>query len=150
MRAMWLWESLRHLFDTDDGSLPEIRVTYSSRGSAAAGYELLRKRAACVPENAPREATADRIPFHAVLAGIEAQGSSLPDLGVFVFDDQLALDYRMGARWSASSLIGLFTLLSELVALDPAALVARVPSGDSSAPDRFASAWNRWSDENAS
>lgn len=35
-----LWDELRDLFETDDGSLPEIRVTYREGTVIAAGYAL--------------------------------------------------------------------------------------------------------------
>ena len=41
----WLWIQLHDLFDTDDGSLPEVRVNYAEEKTTVAGYKLLRERA---------------------------------------------------------------------------------------------------------
>src|SRR5262245_34025026 len=111
----WLWNELRDLFDRDDGSLPEIRVDYVDPAAMVAGYALLRGRAArVVSENAyfwskthSAERPLDSVPnaaalvasgeaeaFHVVLAGIQSRNAAIPDLGLFVFPDQLALDYR--------------------------------------------------------
>lgn len=47
-----LWESLHELFDTDDGSLPDISIVYKDHNAVALGYALLRSRAAeIVTEN---------------------------------------------------------------------------------------------------
>jgi len=158
----WLWDDLRDLFDTDDGSLPEIRVDYSDSSATVAGYALLRGRAArvvseraslwsntqstnlpvdSVPNAAALVVSGEAASFHVVLGGIQSQGVTIPDLGVFVFSDQLALDYRMGPDWGARELGALFALLAELAALDPQASVSH---WDTDAADRFKAAWRRW------
>ena len=79
-----------------------------------AGYALLRSRAAematanpsfwsitddaerlvdSVPNAAALVVSGDAESFHVVLRGIRSGGVTIPDLGVFVFPDQLALDY---------------------------------------------------------
>jgi hypothetical protein len=161
----WLWDDLRDLFDTDDGSLPEIRVDYSDSSATVAGYALLRGRAArvvserallwsntqstnvpvdSVPNAAALVASGDAASFHVVLGGIQSQGVTIPDLGVFVFPDQLALDYRMGSSWGVTELGALFELLGELAALDPQASVTH---WDTDAAERWRAAWRRWSAE---
>jgi hypothetical protein len=161
----WLWDDLRDLFDTDDGSLPEIRVNYSDCSATVAGYALLRERAArivseraslwsntqstslpvdSVPNAAALVVSGEAASFHVVLGGIQSQGVTIPDLGVFVFSDQLALDYRMGPDWGARELRALFALLAELAALDPQASVSH---WDTDAADRFKASWRRWAAE---
>lgn len=165
--AAWLWDELHDLFDTDDGSLPEIWVDYSNSEATVAGYALLRGRAAhlasdqaclwsttqnsslpvdSVPNAAALVVSGEATSFHVVLGGIQSRGAPIPDLGVFVLPDQLALDYRMGPAWASRELAGLFELLGELAALDPHASVSH---WDTHAAARFKGAWQRWAAEHA-
>ena len=164
----WLWDNLRDLFDTDDGSLPEVRVDYSNSEATVAGYALLRGRAAHVVSERPdfwsnlqsANLPIDSVPnaaslvvsgeaesFHVLLGGVQSRGITIPDLGVFVFPDQLALDYRMGPAWGPIELGAFFALLGELAALDPKVSVSH---WDTDATDRFKDAWRRWTAEHAS
>jgi hypothetical protein len=166
----WLWNELRGLFDTDDGSLPEVRVDYVDTTATVAGYALLRRRAArVVTANAhfisttdSAERAVDSVPnaaalvvsgeaeaFHVVLGGIQTESVTIPDLGIFVFPDQLALDYRMGPAWGPKELEALFDLLGELVALDPRASVSFEEGVLPEVVARFTSAWRRWAAEHA-
>jgi hypothetical protein len=165
--ASWLWTELHDLFDTDDGSLPEVRVDYSDVQAVARGFALLRLRASeilgsfwsktlCADQSADTVVNAAALvlageaeAFHVVLRGIQFQEGTIPDLGVFVFPDQLALDYRMGAVWGAAELNGLFALLADLCALDPGASISLEEGLPSSTVARFQSAWRRYLSEHA-
>ena len=63
-------------------------------------------------------------PFHCLCQGLSYEGEILPDIGVFVFDDRIALDYRMGQEWDARKLKALFGLLKELKGIDTGAKVS--------------------------
>jgi hypothetical protein len=138
--SSWLWESLHDLFDTDDGSLPDVYIENLNSEAIVQGYALLRERAShivthdpsfwsihdgkdCPLESVPNAAAlvvsfqAD--PFHVVFGGITAGGCVVPDLGVFVFQESLALDYRMGPEWGPPQLEAFFHLLMELTFLNP-------------------------------
>jgi len=166
----WLWSELRDLFDTDDGSLPEVRVDYVDSAATVAGYALLRGRATrVVSENAylwskvhSAERPLDSVPnaaalvvsgeaeaFHVVFGGIRSRNVVIPDLGVFVCPDQLALDYRMGPAWGPGELEALFELLGELVALDPRASLSLEEGVLADVVARFQNAWRRWVSEHA-
>jgi len=166
----WLWSELHDLFDTDDGSLPEIRVNYVEKEAMVAGYGLLRRRAARVVTENPyfwskmhdAERGLDSVsnaaalvvageaePFHVVLGGIQARNTTIPDLGVFVFPDQLALDFRMGPAWGASELEALFQVLIELTALEANAMVSLEDNVVAEVAARFQNAWRRWASEHA-
>jgi hypothetical protein len=166
----WLWQSLRDLFQVDDGSLPEIRVNFVDSQATANGYELLRTRANSVvtqkpyfwskarnaevpldsvPNPAALVVSGESEPFHVVLGGIDSNGAVMPDLGVFVFPDQLALDYQMGPQWNPSNVHALFRLLTELVALDSRATISLEENVVSEVEGRFRDAWRRWSAEHA-
>ena len=166
----WRWAKLHDLFDTDDGSLPEIHVNYATRAATVSGYDLLRRRAARVVTEKPyfwskahdAECALDSVsnaaafvvtgeaePFHVVLGGIQTRSTTIPDLGVFVFPNQLAMDYRMGPAWGASALEALFQVLVELVAFDPSATVSLEENVVTSVAARFQTAWGRWASEHA-
>jgi len=166
----WLWNELRALFDTDDGSLPEVRVDYRDPAAPTLGYALLRGRAArVVNDNAyfwskthdaerPLDSVSNAAAlvvsgeaeaFHVVLGGIQSRSVAIPDLGVFVFTDQLAIDYRMGPAWGPKELEGFFGLLGELTSLDPDATLSLEEGVLPDVVARFQSAWRRWSAEHA-
>ena len=163
--ASWLWNELRDLFETDDGSLPEVWVAYVDPVATVAGYALLRRRAArFVSENAwfwskvhDAERPVDSVlnasalvvsgeaeAFHVVFGGIRSRNSIIPDLGVSVLPDQLALDYRMGPEWGPSELEALFGLLDDLLALDLGATLSLEDGVPADAAARFQNAWRRW------
>jgi hypothetical protein len=54
-----------------------------------------------------------------LIEGISINGIAIPDLGLFVWTDELTLDYRMGKEWSGSVLCAFFELLYELTAIEP-------------------------------
>ena len=64
-----------------------------------------------VPNAAALVVSREAKPFHFVLGNVDMSGVRLPDLGVFVFDDQIAIDYRMGEEWRSTELRALFELL---------------------------------------
>jgi len=55
-------------------------------------------------------------PFHVLAPGLQFAGVVIPDLGVFVWPDEVTLDYRMGPEWGRRQLLALFELLRQLVA----------------------------------
>ncbi|MBL8794903.1 MAG: hypothetical protein JNM56_13425 [Planctomycetia bacterium] len=130
------WDRLRALFDTDDGGLYDIRLTGLGEASLVAAFEFIRSRSKVTPDalfwhttlqkdervadhpDAPRlVAQGIAEPFHVLASSLEFAGAIIPDLGVFVWPDELTLDYRMGPEWDRPQLIALFELLRQLVAV---------------------------------
>jgi hypothetical protein len=130
------WDRLRWLFDTDDGALYDIRLTSLDESGVAAAFEFVRSRSAVTPDalfwhtglerdqrvadypDAARlvvRGVAD--PFHVLAPGLEFAGTVIPDLGVFVWPDEVTLDYRMGPEWGRPQLLALFELLRQLAAM---------------------------------
>ena len=161
----WLWNEIHDFFDTDDGSLPEICVDYADKQAAALGYAHLRKLAVTIWPESPcfcaipgdEERPLDSVPnlaalvvsgqahaFHVVFSGIQLRGVTIPDIGVFVFPKQLALDYRMGAAWGAAEVEALFALLSQLIVLDPHASLSLEDGILPELAVRFQAAWLRY------
>ena len=130
--------NLSRYFETDDGSLPEIEVTFSDssqmllafqhlhdRGAqnvtADGGYLWLTESQADVPFSGPESAalvvSGAAEAFHVVLGGIAGSDQKIPNLGVFVFTDTLAFDYRMGSDWGSQEIQSLLALLCQLCEL---------------------------------
>jgi hypothetical protein len=130
------WDRLRWLFDTDDGALYDIRLTGLDETGLVAAFEFVRSRSAVTPEGnfwhtglerdqqvADYPDAAQLVtrgfaePFHVLTHGLKFAGAVIPDLGVYVWQEEITLDYRMGPEWGRPQLIALFELLRQLAAL---------------------------------
>jgi hypothetical protein len=141
--AEQLWNELSWLFEDDDGSLPEVRLLTSAPAATARIFEELRRRSAplgptqTVWHNVRKEEVSVATlgdagalavrgalgQLHIVARDIESAGIRLPDLGVSVDPDGIAIDYRMGESWNPGVLAAFVDLLADLVALDAGASV---------------------------
>src|SRR5258708_1966696 len=130
------WDRLRWLFEVDDGGLYDIRLSGLDELGLAKAFEFGRSRA-CIAPNATfwhtvlncEQRVADypdaahlivdgvAEPFHVLATGLLFDGVGVPDLGVFVWPDELTFDYRMGPQWGSPQLLALFELLRQLVAM---------------------------------
>ena len=158
-----LWRELRDLFDTDDGSLPEVHITNLSSADVPKGYEFIRAHSEIVTErpyfwslSEQQEVSLDSVPnaaalvvrgdaeaFHCVFR-VTVDGTPIPDLGVFVTPDSLLLDYRMGPEWNEAALTAFLRLLRELTRCAPGAKVSLEPWVIDDVQDRFRLAWERF------
>jgi hypothetical protein len=159
-----LFAQIGFLFDTDDGSLPELRLTGLSAAQTPLVYARLRALADRIDEGAcfwdrraGRETPVDDVPnaaslvvagdadaFHLLLRHPRLGAVALPDLGVSVFDDEVALDYRMGRAWGPTEVGALLGLLCELRRLAPGSRVELEEHARADARDRFAAAVARY------
>jgi hypothetical protein len=155
-----LWNNLHDMFDTDDGSLPDIYVLNLSAQGVKDIWAYLCQSATglasddsfwhiangqsipvdAVPNAAELVVSGEAESFHAVLRGISFDGAVIPDLGVFVFPEAIYLDYRMGAEWGPAQVSALFELLNELQLLDKDAVVSLPEQCTAEARKRFATA----------
>lgn len=126
---------LSNYFTSDDGSLPEIEVRFLNGDGVVEGLSHLFALGArdvsvggariwMKDSNASRpfegandaklviEGAAEA--FHLVLDDIECNGHVIPALGVFIFPDELVLDYRMGPEWGPDEIHALLVVLSRL------------------------------------
>ncbi|HBI43818.1 MAG TPA: hypothetical protein DDY78_13355 [Planctomycetales bacterium] len=132
---MDVWDRLRWLFDTDDGGLYDIRLTGLDEAGLIAAFAFVRSRSVVTPDARFWHNGLDRDqrvadypdavglvargvaePFHVLAPGLQFAGVVIPDLGVFVWPDEVTLDYRMGPEWGRRQLLALFELLRQLVA----------------------------------
>lgn len=163
----YLWEQLHEYFDTYDGGLEDIEVNTLSGDEVANIYAYLRLHSKIVSgdfffwseavqkdlpidsvENAARlvvdgEASA----FHIAVSGLSYSGAVVPDLGIFVFDDSIELDYRPGPEWGPAELEALFACLHKVQRLAPSAIIT-LDAGLDSVRERFALALRQYLSEN--
>ncbi|HMG17304.1 MAG TPA: hypothetical protein VK573_01160 [Gemmatimonadales bacterium] len=159
-----LWRTLRDLFDTDDGSLPEVRILHLEPSDVMNGYALVRSGSTLVSQKAyfwdlteQREVPLDDNPnaaqlvvsgraegFHCVVGGLSVDGGTIPDLGVSVRPDALLLDYRMGPEWNTSALYGLFGLIRRITARSSKATVELEDTASPEVQGRFQAAWREY------
>lgn len=136
-----VWREIGWLFDTDDGSLPEVSLNdlplratqqvfdvLASRSSEIRGefWHIAEAKSFKVREhlNAPTLVEEGIVEvFHVVFCDVRNLGQRMPDLGAFFFQDSVALDYRMGIEWNAVVLDAFLDLLRELTSPFPDVLI---------------------------
>jgi len=130
--------ALGKYFEIDDGSLPEVEVTFDDRSRLAMAFRHFHdcggvdvtlgqklvwstrthcERAYAGPADAALVASGELDPFHVVLRGVRGDSHPIPDLGVFVFSTSLTIDYRMGAEWGSHEVTSFVRLLRQLAKL---------------------------------
>ncbi|NLI76481.1 MAG: hypothetical protein GX442_08570, partial [Candidatus Riflebacteria bacterium] len=129
-------DSLLDLFAAADGGLPEICIQGLQGGEVTALYGVLRGAARFLVGKPVYRDRRDRLdkpldgeanpaslvvsgeaePFHFLTRGIRVEGVDLPDLGVFVLPNAVALDYERGPWWGRAQVTALFSLLRGLFA----------------------------------
>lgn len=132
------FQSIQDCFLHDDGSLPGIELRFGHVREIPGVYEFLLARsrittpeASFWDEVAEREVRLDSVPNAAsfVVNGTtdcfrlcvktQVAGVDLPELGLFVFRENLELDGRMGPEWTEDKVLAFFELLHLLKELAP-------------------------------
>jgi hypothetical protein len=151
-----------------DGDLPELRLSGVPGDQLQPIWEHLRAAAGSLAPGAlwrddeqraaPLDGTPDaaalvaagRAPFfHALLREVRIRDEVLPDLGVFVFPDEIALDYQPGRQWNADAFVALLTLIHQLHKLAPDATVTTQGELASEYREAFERAYAEFSARNA-
>lgn len=81
-------------------------------------------------------------PFHVVISGLRFQDTIVPDLGMFIFQDQIAFDYRMGQEWGEAQVMALFELLWQICNIDLQAKIGLEEGVNPEVKRRFQDAWS--------
>ncbi len=136
-----IWKELHDLFDTDDGSLPEIRIANLSKQEVVRVFGRLQQYCRNIngtfwSKKDQEDRSIDSVPnaallvtdgraeaFHVLCSQLHYAGIAIPDLGVCVSDDEISLDYRMSSQWNSENLRAFFQLLKELAELSANARV---------------------------
>jgi hypothetical protein len=149
-----LWQQVRECFVCDDGSLPTIEIQNLKPDEVAKVYQGVRDGTRIASDDAcfwdltsEQERALDDVenpgalvaagkaaPFHFAIDGVGGAGSSVPTIGVHVFQGSVALDYRMGNDWGKQQVWQFFVWLRHLLPRTGAAVLAlgdeRPPAGD--------------------
>jgi hypothetical protein len=148
------WQKVKHLFELNDGSLPDIFVENLSSEELVAVYEWLSNLAE-IPRRTTVWSTENQqdipiceVPFPArafregriasfrhLLVGLSVDGVVLPTLSVCLVSNELSLDYRMGSEWNEQKVAALFELLRNLLRLAPQARIVQADEGSFKAPN---------------
>ena len=85
-------------------------------------------------------------PFHCCFQ-LQAMGVNIiPELGLFVFQGTVAIDYRMGPDWNPDNVDAFFRLLVHLKSIAPEASIESEDGEGLPYPDEFKNALSRYSD----
>ena len=158
-----LWTQLRDLFDTDDGSLPDIFIENLSNDQVCHIYRWIRSQSEiycdnrdptfwdCVNERdvsiemvddpAERATESRAEPFRHGLTELSFSGVCLPQLTIAVFPNEIDFDYRMGVEWGRDNWGGLFDFLWAIQIMAPDANISHAFEGDSVRTLSFTESW---------
>jgi hypothetical protein len=145
---MRLWPKVKHLFEKDDGSLPDIYVEGISPDQTIALYEWLMEQ--CEIYGSPTLWSIEKqldIPIREIpqvaraffqgrvesfrhgIVGLAIRDVLLPALSVCVDSDGLSLDFRKGAEWDEQKVAALFDLLLQFREKAPQANIKQCDEG---------------------
>ena len=127
------FDGLIEVLKIDDGSLPDIWLKDLSDVEVIHGYKYLRDNSERISSKdssywspvlekevsfsltdnpAEKVVSGEADSFHLCFDGVfNTKGFSIPELGLYVAPDTLALNYRMGPEWTCEAIAGLFELI---------------------------------------
>ncbi len=156
-----LWDLVGCCFSEDDGSLPGIEIRNLAPDEVAHIYAWIRSNSVVaslapafwdnreevdrpidsVPNAALLVATGQAAPFLVAVNGLTVDRVTIPCLGIFVFQDTIALDYRMGSAWQPEQVFAFFSLLRHLVLFSAAGTIHPASNEGPPYPEAFAVSW---------
>jgi len=104
---------MKKYFQTDDGTLPEVVVRFSSQADVEHALRFI----AGLTTKAHDTVSLKRLD-HFVLHDLAMGAVQLPAIGIYVGKEVLILDYRMGDEWATSQIEAFFHFLEALRAMD--------------------------------
>jgi hypothetical protein len=151
---MPLWPKLRHLFDVDDGSLPDINIENLTDVQIVSAYEWLMNQCEIVLEPTlwnielksnvlirelpypARDFISGKVEsFRHCLSELRINGIALPQLSVCVEAGGLSFDYKMGEGWNEQTVTALFDLLCQIRAIAPSSRIFQTEEGGYNNPN---------------
>jgi len=137
------WQDLKTYFERDDGFLPEISVCgYKPQEIVSVFNHLVSLSSPSSLESElwhiPTESDVkiNQFPcaaevmlkgeaesFHMLLKELKFEGVTLPDLGAFIFKDEITLDYRRGSEWTDQVIRTFLVLISKVMTPRPEVVV---------------------------
>ena len=148
------WPLLKHLFEADDGSLPDVFVENLLEEEVVLLYNWLMNQCtapadatvwnrdlgldvpiATVPDAANAVVCGTIDSFRHGLIGLSFDGLQLPQLSVWLAPNEISLDYRMGPHWNEQTFTAFFGLLRKMQSLAPRARVFQADEGCYGSPN---------------
>jgi hypothetical protein len=137
------WQNSKVNFSNDDGSLPGIDFTDLTPESVRSITDYFFRSGELTDPEATfwdnrieqdvkiSEATdlgalvtsGEASSFHCCFRGILWNNIELPVLGLFVFENSIEIDFRMGEEWSHEKVDAFFGLLAHFISIAPEAMV---------------------------
>lgn len=167
---MNIWNQLHHLFDEDDGSLPDIFVEGISPEELVEIYtwvlsltkpsgepclwSLEEKRdikIADISNPAQYYIQGKGESFRHGLEVFSFNGVRIPQLSICIGESGVEFDYRMGKDWEAKELMALFEFLRGIKRIAPSANIIQAYEGGYKNPNKeFSNAFEVYADEHRS
>lgn len=158
-----LWEELRPCFTTDDGSLPTIEIQHLTETEVGQLYLAIREGSRVVSQeatfwdsSAEKDCSLDDVsnaaflvadgqasPFHFAIGVGGTPEVQMPCLGVHIFQDSIAIDFRMGKEWGKDEVWSFFSWLRSLLSKTRGGALNIGAEGPPE-PERFMRAWSRF------
>ena len=164
MRVKQLWSIVSPCFICDDGSLPEIELKKLSVSEIGDIYSGIRQNSTLVNKEqsfwdieSQSEKNLDEVsnaailvperkaePFHFCVSNFLYCDTKLPCLGFFIFQEEIAIDYRMGVEWGPEQVFTLFSWLKAIVNSTKNGVVTPAANDGPPHPDKFIKAWENF------
>lgn len=148
-----VWENLRHLFENDDGSLPDIFVENMTKEQIVNVYNWIVSKAGIYGEPTLWSIKEDRdIPIKKVnnpaqkfvnqevetfrhgLENFNLNGIKMPPLTICVETGGLSFDYRKGKDWGVKEVNALFDFLIMISQMSPDSKIIQAEEGSYETP----------------
>jgi hypothetical protein len=133
------WLDLKTYFEPDDGFLPEVSVEgYKPEEIVGIFNHLVSLSSPSSLESelwhSPTESKVklnqflcaaevmlkgEAESFHMLLKELKFEGVTLPDLGAFIFKDEITIDYRRGSEWTDQVIRTFLALISKVMTPRP-------------------------------
>ena len=130
----WLWNTTHDIFDIDYGEYSEICICNLSSNQVIDGYNFIRSKSKRLRGNptffsfeTKQEIGLDEVinaaelvckrqahPFHFVIATLRLGRGILYDIGFFILDNAIAIDYKPGPLWGELEIETLMRIIIEI------------------------------------
>jgi hypothetical protein len=130
----WLWNTTHDIFDIDDGTYPEICICGLTAKQVIEGYNFIRSKSGRLRGNptvfsfeANQETALDEVinaaelvcsrhaqPFHFVVSSFRLGKGVLYDLGFFILDNAIAIDFKRGPLMGEREIETLLRIIIEI------------------------------------
>jgi hypothetical protein len=159
-----LWDKIHDFFDKDDGTYPEICLCNLTPASIVNGYNFIRKNGGFLV-GGPRFLNAEQgcemgldevedasqlvvnrkaHPFHFMIRNIRFEDYQIDEIGIFVLDNAIAIDYEKGPFWNEQKITSLMYLINLIMKDSPQSFIRleeEVPKDDK---QRFENAYKEY------